>query len=216
MIGFLKGQILENDEGRLIVLVSEGVGYSVMTPLSPSYVGMQTGATVELHVYTHVLETALDLYGFASRAEKDIFLSLISVNGLGPKKAISILSQVNPGDLVQAIARGDKKYLSAIKGVGGKTAEQLVLDLADKLRLKIDSGTYGGARVSRPAGAELAPMSSLDSDELSIVRDAREALLGLGFREQEVAPVINRVLAESNPAPKRAEDLVRHALKALS
>ena len=210
MIGYLRGDVLENIDGKLIVNVgmpgAGGIGYLVSVPLSASYGLLAVGKSVELFVHTHVREDALDLYGFVTRTEKDLFLTLLTVNGIGPKGALGILSKVEPSRLIEAILNEDKESLIQIPGIGKKTAERVVMELAEPLRKKMDAGVFGA---SRPAGTQTAASGA--SSENSILRDARDALVGLGYREQDITPLLRRVLEES-PAPK-VEDLVRTALQ---
>jgi Holliday junction DNA helicase RuvA len=211
MIGYLRGEVLENSDGKLIVAVGAsggpGVGYSVAVPQSAAYSLIAAGRNIELFIHTHVREDALDLYGFATRMEKDLFLTLLTVNGIGPKGAIGILSRVEPTQLIDAILNEDKESLVQIPGVGKKTAERVVLELADPLRKKMEAGTFN---IARPASAAKSSASGA-APENFVLRDAREALVGLGYREQDVTPVLRRVLEEM-PAPK-VEELIRTALQ---
>lgn len=220
MIGYLRGQVLDNTDGRMIVVLGSGgagdgaVGYAVTVPNSPSYIGFTPGKPAELFVHTHVREDALDLYGFATRLEKDLFLTLLGVTGIGPKGAIGILSKVEPSLLVQAILDGDKDSLTSIPGIGKKTAERVVLELQDPLRKKMEAG---GLRDLHPAGAVARPRDLPQNRAAggSVVTDAKAALIGLGYRETEVTALLNRVMAEAETPPARAEDLVRTALRQL-
>lgn len=222
MIGYLRGEILEHSEGRMLVLVSggtAGVGYSVQVPQGPAYLDLLPGKTVELYIHTHVREDALDLYGFASRVEKELFLTLIGVNGIGPKVGLSILSSIEPGSLIQAILEEDKDSLTRIPGIGKKTAERVVLELGDKIRKKMESGAFAGTIAQPGAGASAAlsrkAAAVAASGPSRVVEDAKAALVGLGYREQDVASLLNRVLAEFETPPRQAEELVRTALRQL-
>jgi Holliday junction DNA helicase RuvA len=200
MIGYLKGKVLDVSEGGKAVVAVGDVGYLVNVGGSAP---LAAGQAVELHVHTHVREDALDLYGFATRDEKELFLTLLSVNGIGPKGAMNILSSIDAGSLVEAILEGDKDSLTQVPGIGKKTAERLVLELADPLRKK--QGT-----VKAPAAGATSRASGDP-----VLRDAKEALLGLGYREQDVSACLNRMLRDG-AAPGRAEDLVRTALRELA
>src|SRR3954454_8889373 len=133
MIGYLRGEVLEHTEGRMLFLVA-GVGYAVSVPTRSSYFSFAPGFATDLHIHTHVREDALDLYGFSSRVEKEIFLTLLTVNGVGPKMALGILSRVEPDELIRAVVEGDKDSLTRVPGIGKKTAERVVLELSDKMR----------------------------------------------------------------------------------
>ena len=135
MIAHLRGRLLEKHPNRIIVDVG-GVGYDVFVPLSTFYSLGEAGAPgdeVALRIHTHVREDALVLYGFATRLEQDLFERLIGVSGIGPKVGLAVLSGIEPVELIRAIERGDLARLTAIPGVGKKTAERIVLELKDRL-----------------------------------------------------------------------------------
>jgi Holliday junction DNA helicase RuvA len=216
MIGYLRGQVMEHQDGRMLVSLAAGegaIGYQVAVPHGPEYGAFAAGRAVELFVYTHVREDQLDLYGFVTRAEKELFLTLMTVNGIGPKGALGILSNLPAGALVTAILEGDKATLTKTPGIGKKTAERVVLELGDTLKKKIQAGLLAEVRARAPSGATSARSAPV-SKEPTAVRDAREALLGLGYREQDVSELIERAL-ESSPGPVKAEDLIRTALRRL-
>ncbi|MCM2276954.1 MAG: Holliday junction branch migration protein RuvA [Oligoflexia bacterium] len=208
MIGYLRGQVLEHEDGKLLVLVQSAVGYAVAVPQSSGYLGFLPGKSVELYVYTHVREDALDLYGFATKAEKELFLTLLGVTGIGPKGALSILSGMEAEQLIQAIIAGDRAALTAVPGIGKKIAERVVLELAEPLRKKFGEVVTSGPK-ARPGQQAAKP-------EDGIFGDAKSALIGLGYREVEITALLNRVLAEAQPRPAKAEDLIRTALRQLS
>jgi Holliday junction DNA helicase RuvA len=147
MLGYLRGQVLstpsEND-GKITLGIGAPetgiVGYSVHVPRNTQYELILAGKVIELFVHTHVREDQLDLYGFSTKSEKDLFLTLLSVNGIGPKGALSILSGADTAQLVQAIVDGDKALLTKIPGIGKKTAERMVLELASQ-----KNGTFASA-----------------------------------------------------------------------
>jgi Holliday junction DNA helicase RuvA len=132
MIAFLTGRLHEKHPNRLIVDVN-GVGYDVNVPLSTFYDVGDAGAAVSLHVHTRVREDAIALYGFGTRLELQIFELLIGINGVGPKLALAVLSGIESGDLVRAVRTGDVARLTAIPGVGKKTAERVLLEMRDRL-----------------------------------------------------------------------------------
>lgn len=135
MIGFLQGMVRRSAPERLLLDVS-GVGYDVHIPLSTYYEIEKRGAepTVGLFVHTHVREDALELYGFWTERERQLFERLIAVNGIGPKLARVILSGMPPADLLAAVAAGDVARLTKIPGVGKKTSERIVLEIKDKVQ----------------------------------------------------------------------------------
>ncbi len=163
MIAHLRGTILEKQPNRVVVDVG-GVGYDVAVPLSTFYGLAEPGGPVALRVHTHVREDALALFGFATALELDLFERLIGISGIGPKLALAVLSGIEPSELIGAIERGDLARLTAIPGVGKKTAERIVLELKDRL-------PKGHVAVAA-AGAPEAP--ALRDDLLS-------ALMNLGY-----------------------------------
>lgn len=222
MIGFIGGKVLDRSDGRVLVGVGSAesggvVGYSLQIPESGAHVGIVRGDSLELHVYTHVREDALDLFGFKTVAEKDLFLTFLSVSGIGPKGALSILSGAEAGDIVHAILKADRAFLSRIPGIGKKTAERIVLELSDKIRKKMDAGFYAGiikalSGPSAPAGATAHESNA----PAALVRDAASALVGLGYREQDAEQVIRKIIEESATPPQKVEDLIRVALRQLA
>ncbi len=224
MIGYVAGQILEHAEGRMLVVVGapeSGVGYSVHVPHSPDYGRFLPGGRVVLYVHTHVREDQLDLFGFASSEEKELFLTLLSVNGVGPKGALGILSGAEASQLLAAVMEGDTAFLQRLPGVGKKTAERLVLELGDVFRKKLAAGLLGGLKPSAPpAGASGRALSAAvqqvaaASNERRELVEARQALMGLGFREPEVTPVLRELLEKAGAAPQ-VEKLIVAALQRL-
>ena len=132
MIALITGRLAAKTPGEAIV-DGGGIGYEVHIPLSSFYELPAEGETVRLFIHTHVREDALQLYGFLTRKEKDLFLALIGVSGVGPKLALNIVSGLPFDQLVDAITRGDDKKVSTIPGIGPKTAARLVLELKDKV-----------------------------------------------------------------------------------
>jgi Holliday junction DNA helicase RuvA len=127
MIGFLSGKILDHTDGKVLVAVGSPesggmIGYSVLIPESGAHIGLVPGSPVELFIHTHVREDALDLFGFRTAGEKDLFLTLLSVSGIGPKLALNILSGAEPGQLISAILKADKAFLSRIPGSSPRRA----------------------------------------------------------------------------------------------
>ncbi len=165
MIAALRGTLAEKTPNRIVVDVG-GVGYDVQIPLSTFYAVADRGASVDLRIHTHVREEALSLFGFATRLELELFERLIAVNGVGPRLALAVLSGIEPSDLVRAIRTADVARLTAIPGIGRKTAERIGLELKDKLSTPILPGAVEGE--GAPAEAEL------QSDVIS-------ALLNLGY-----------------------------------
>lgn len=194
MIALLTGTIVRKSPDH-VVLDVHGVGYRVQIPFSTYYELPEEG-TVSLQIHTHVKEDAIHLYGFRTLPEKELFQLLLTVSGVGPKLAKDILSNIQPRELVGALQRGEAARLSAIPGIGKKTAERLILELRDKAA-KIDS-------------LPQAPARALPAADLS--DDVASALLNLGYREQQVRKVLGEIEADSGAT---VETLLKQALKLL-
>lgn len=150
MIAYLHGRLFQKHPNRIVVDVN-GVGYDVSVPLSTFYGLGEPGSEIALRIHTHVREDALSLYGFATELEQALFERLISVSGIGPKVGLSVLSGIEPPDLIRAIEQGDIARLTAIPGVGRKTSERIVLELKDRLpRAQASAVAPGGAVVDAP------------------------------------------------------------------
>ncbi len=132
MIGFLRGRVLDKQPNQVIVDV-QGVGYEVHVPLSTYYEVGDIGADVALRIHTHVREEALQLYGFLTWLEQQLFERLIGISGIGPKLAVAVLSGIEARELVTAVQRADVARLTRVPGIGRKTAERMVLELKDRL-----------------------------------------------------------------------------------
>lgn len=188
MIALLNGRLVRKTTESVIVDVG-GVGYEVFIPLSTYYDLPEVGGSVKLNVYTHIKEDALQLYGFATDREKDVFALLISVSGVGPKLARNILSGVAVEEFITALSEGDKARLNAIPGIGSKTAERLIVELRDKVgALKPMPAGHGGPSpasgdaVTIDVVSALANLGYRNSHAEDAVRTAREALEpGFGF-----------------------------------
>jgi Holliday junction DNA helicase RuvA len=133
VIAFLRGKLLEKEPSRLVIDVN-GVGYEVFVPLTTFTSSPNAGSDVAVEIHTHVREDTIALFGFSSRQERRVFERLISISGIGPKLAITILSGGSVEGLVGAIRHGDLARLTSIPGVGKKTAERIVMELKDKLQ----------------------------------------------------------------------------------
>jgi holliday junction DNA helicase RuvA len=192
MIGLLRGRIADKQPNTLIVDV-QGVGYEVYVPLSTFYEAGDPGAEITLRIYTHVREDALQLYGFLTELERQLFEKLIGISGIGPKLAIAVLSGMDPRELMTSVQRGDVARLTGIPGVGKKTSERIVLELRDRL-------------AQLPGGA---PAGSAPSDGADRVRgDLLSALQNLGYHRPQAEKAIDATLQTmSNPT-------FEHALKA--
>ncbi len=197
MIALLTGKIAHKSPDYIVMDV-HGVGYRVQIPFSTYYDLPEEGGDTSLQIYTHVKEDAINLYGFRSLAEKRLFQLLISVSGVGPKLATGILSNIQVHELAQALSHGDLARLSAIPGIGKKTAERLVLELKEKARVSLE-GTPAAASGLSPAPPDAA-------------EDVTSALVNLGYKEA----LVKKVLAELPIGPTDSvEAVLKQALKKL-
>lgn len=218
MIGYLKGKVIEIEAGHAIV-AAESVGYSINVPSASRYASIEAGTTAEFFIHTHVREDALELFGFLSRAEKELFLTFLSVNGVGPKAALNLLSQESPTKLVDAILSENRDFLTSISGVGKKTAERILLEVADPIRKKIESGKLfefaNPAEKSMESRATKTSSATRFADQNSLFHDARLALIDLGFREGDVSMALSALSRELGDTAT-LESLVRGALQRLN
>jgi Holliday junction DNA helicase RuvA len=198
MIGLLRGVLLEKHPNQAVVDVM-GVGYEVTIPVSTFTALPEPGAEVRLRIHTHVREDALALFGFLTADEKSLFERLLTVSGIGPKLAVTVLSGLPVPDLVAAIRTGQLQQLVRIPGVGKKTAERIVVDLRDKLDMMAGSAP---AETGAPAGAER--LSVLEQDALS-------ALVNLGCARPAAEAAVRK--AKAAGAPPEFEPLFRRALE---
>jgi holliday junction DNA helicase RuvA len=195
VIAHLSGTLLEKHVQRLVVDVG-GVGYEIHVPLSTFYAVGDAGGRVALRIHTHVREDALQLFGFSSAIEQTLFQRLIAVSGIGPKVALAVLSGIEPPDLIRAVRHSDHGRLTAIPGVGRKTAERIVIELRDRLP-KLD-GTEA---------ADTVPGDDLRADVLS-------ALGNLGYQRATAEKAVDKV--SRGVAATSFETLLRDVLKELA
>jgi Holliday junction DNA helicase RuvA len=198
MIAYIRGTLAEKDPTRVVVEAC-GVGYELLIPLSTFDRLPKAGSEVKLLAFHSVREDDEVLYGFASKSEREMFAKLTAVSGVGPKIALSILSGGTVGELALAIASGNAKRISSIKGVGKKTAEKICVELKDKVNaIEALSATQ---RAGRGGADSAAP----------VLRDAILALSALGFSEETANKMVSGVIA-ANPDAKDTETVVRLAL----
>lgn len=200
MIASLTGFVQEKKPDMVIVNV-HGVGYLLQIPLSTFYKLPAAGDSCTMAVHTHVREDQISLFGFHTGLELDIFKALISVTGFGPKKALTVLSGMEPEQITQCITAGDITGLSGIPGVGRKTAERLVLELREKLHKYLPAGQPD--ETPRQAGA--LPPAELD--------DLISALVNLGYGKPQAEKAVFQVSREHPGEP--FEKLLRISLKFL-
>ncbi|UWN48672.1 Holliday junction ATP-dependent DNA helicase RuvA [Alcanivorax sp. ALC70] len=199
MIGQLKGKLIEKRPPQLLLDVG-GVGYEVEAPMTVFYDLPETGGELLLHTHFVVREDAQLLFGFASRYERELFRSLIKVNGVGPKMALAILSGIEADRLAACIRDQDTTSLVKVPGIGKKTAERLVIEMTDRL----DKLEGGPAHLPGPVAVDGPPDARAD---------AIAALEALGYRNKEAAAAVGRAADEGETG---SEGLIRRALRTLA
>ncbi len=206
MIAHLSGTLLSKQPTSAIIDVG-GVGYEVAIPVSTFYELGETGSPVQLRVYTHVSQDAIRLYGFKTTRERELFLQLISVNGVGPGLAIKLLSGMNADEMIASIRTNNLVRLVAIPGVGRKTAERLVVDLRDKI-----------AALSSPAMEEefaaKAAAAGASTSEDAMRDDAMSALANLGYQRASAEKAVKNAVDEGGDLS--VEVILRRSLRSLA
>lgn len=193
MIGYLKGNLIQKSPNQVILDIG-GVGYSVWVPLSTYFELGNIDDKVELFVYTHLTDNSLSLYGFSTEKERDIFLKLIAISGIGPKLALNILSGIGVFDLEEAIRQSDVARISLIPGIGKKTALRIALELQEKFEKK--------EKILKAKGFEER-------------EDLISALRNLGFKRKEVEKIVDETI-NTLTVEAGFESLLRESLKRLA
>lgn len=196
MIAQISGTLAHKVAGEIVVDVG-GVGYQIFIPLNVFYRLPELGGAVRLHVYTHLREDALQLFGFQETAEKQVFLQLNGVAGIGPKLALNILSGIPAAELMRAVKDGDQARLLSIPGVGRKLAERMIVELRDRF-------------ANLEGQTSESPVQGRDSQ---VVQDAVSALVNLGYRKAEV----EKHVRESVQAGEQSlEEVIKEVLRRMS
>ena len=196
MIAHIRGTLAHKVPGEVIVDVG-GIGYHVFIPLTVFYRLPDIGAPVSLHIHTHLREDALQLFGFQEPHDKEVFLLLNSVAGIGPKLAVNILSGIPAAELTQAIKAGDQLRLVSIPGVGKKLAERMIVELRDKIVMM------------QPQIAETAAPGHASQ----LMQDAVSALVNLGYRQAEVEKNVRDTIQSGT---QTLEDVIKEVLRRMS
>lgn len=196
MIAHISGTLAQKVPGEAIVDVG-GVGYQIFIPLNVFYRLPEIGASVSLQIYTHVREDALQLFGFHDLVEKQLFLLLLGVSGIGPKLAVNILSGIAADELSRALKDADQVRLVAIPGVGRKLAERMIVELKDKF------ATF------MPAGPENAKTDGGSQ----LLLDAVSALVNLGYKRPDAEKMVREVLKRGE---RSLENLLKETLRRMS
>ena len=196
MIAHISGTLAQKIPTEAVVDVG-GVGYQIFIPLNVFYRLPEIGAAVRLQIYTHVREDALQLFGFQDHEEKQLFLLLIGVSGIGPKLAVNILSGIAAEDLARALKEADQARLVAIPGVGRKLAERMIVELKDRFATLAPAGPES----ARPeAGSQL-------------LLDAVSALVNLGYKRPDAEKVVREVLRRGD---RSLEGVIKETLRRIS
>lgn len=201
MIAYLSGKLLEKQTNTVIIDVG-GVGYEVSIPLSTFYELGEIGSDVQLRIYTYVREDAIQLFGFKTNRERELYLRLLSVQGIGAKSGITMLSGMSADEIIMAIRTDDLARLTSIPGVGRKTAERLVIELRDKVGELASAG-------SSPLDA--AP-SALPAD--AVFEDALSALINLGYQRNAAEKAVKQAAQEGTEMS--VQKLLRRSLQVLA
>ena len=201
MYAFIEGQVVEKTNNTLVLLAG-GVGYLLNCSMSTISAAPKTGEVMRCHTWLSVREDAMELFGFASKEEKQLFLLLTAVNGVGPKMALALLSTLSASDLRLAIIMEDDKTLARAPGVGKKIAQRITLELKDKL------GQFEVSGGSAPV-ANSAPVTPAAADNFA---QAMAALTGLGYTPAEARDALQKVGNKEAPA----DELLRLALRSMA
>jgi len=195
MISYLKGLLIELEPTHLIIEVG-GVGYQVIIPLS-TYDAFKNQKEAKVLTHFHVKEDSQTLYGFNLPEERTVFLDLIGISGIGPSTSIGMLSAMNPNEIKSAIVAENVKQIQSIKGIGGKTAQRVILELKDRYKKE--------ELISEPSHSSGLSNNSLRNEALS-------ALINLGFAKNSAEKVIDKIL-QANQENITLEQLIKQALK---
>ncbi|MCR5302739.1 MAG: Holliday junction branch migration protein RuvA [Lachnospiraceae bacterium] len=201
MIGYLKGEVAGIYEDRIILEVG-GIGYNVYMPASSLDLIDGIGIDIKVYTYLHIREDAMLLYGFLTKDDLELYKMLISVNGIGPKAGLALLSVMNADDLRFAIMSGDAKQIGRAPGIGPKSAQRIIIDLKDKIDL-MDAFEQKTAHISESTGA--------GSDLNAVRKEAAEALTALGYSQTDSYKAVRQVEAADD-----VETVLKSALSLMS
>lgn len=204
MISYIRGELCDIEERKAIVDVN-GVGYGIYMPQQALSLLPPMGQQVKIHTYLNIREDAMQLFGFLTKEDLNVFRLLIGVNGIGPKAGLNILSCLSPDELRFAVLSGDAKAISATPGIGKKTAEKLILELKDKLNIEdmLEHAAHGGDSEDLASGTDTASNT--------MQAEAVQALTALGYGSAESL----RAVKKSSPECSSVEDILKEALKFL-
>lgn len=201
MISYIKGKLTEADDG-IIVVENNGIGFNIHVPATVISSFSSIGDEVKVYTYLQIREDAHSLFGFLTRDDLNIFKMLINVNGIGPKGALAILSTISPDDLRFAILSDDARLISTAPGIGSKTAQKLILELKDKIKLEEAFESYSSG------------VNAVKTDDALVAKnEAVEALVSLGYGSTEAMKAVREV---ENADELDSEEILKRALKKLA
>ncbi|MCC9166667.1 Holliday junction branch migration protein RuvA [Pontibacter harenae] len=195
MIAYIDGKLTHKDPTYVIIDVN-GVGYQIKISLS-TYSSLPSGERCKLHTYLHIKEDAHTLYGFTTAAEKDVFLHLISISGVGPNTGLMILSSLSVEEVQQAIVREDVRTIQHVKGIGAKTAQRIILELKDKMKKEVMA-----------TDAVVVPATAYNT----VRSEALSALVTLGFAKNVAEKTLDNIIKREG-REMSVEELIKFALK---
>jgi len=196
MIAQMRGHLIQKNPG-FVILENNGIGYQVHISLTTFYDLPESESDVRLYTHTHVREDLLQLFGFSTPLEKELFQILIGVSGIGPKLALNILSGISPPELLRSLSSGNLARLVSVPGIGRKTAERMLLDLKEKVQ-KMES---------RVCAAKIAPAGD------AMAEDVLSALVNLGYKKGQAEEAVERALQGK---PGTLEEALKESLRLLA
>ena len=179
MINFVKGKLVEISDTKIIV-ETNGIGFDINFPSSNIVNLPQLDEEIKIYTYMHVKEDEMSLYGFLTREDKEMFLKLLTVNGVGPKGALNIISRFGFSTLIKAISNEDSKLIASVQGIGQKTASKICIELGDKVR-----------KMNFEGKIDIINKNNIESKKVSLIKDeVTEALVKLGYKENKAREIL--------------------------
>ena len=200
MLSYIKGELAEVFEDTIVV-ENNGLGINVKVPATVLSNIPSIGEDIKVYTYLYVREDAINVYGFLTRDDLNVFKLLLNVNGVGPKAALGILSTISANDLRYAVLSDDVNAIKKAPGIGAKTAQRLIIELKDKLKLESEEALILNANVG-----------TKPSDDLILKNDAIEALVSLGYSQREAMDAVKKV----DISNKNLDDIIKESLKNLA
>ena len=199
MISFISGKLREvlNDK---IVVETNGVGFSIYFPASNFTNLPDIDTDIKVFTYMHVKEEEMSLYGFITREDREMFLKLLTVNGVGPKGALNIISNLGFSTLMKAIANEDSKLISSVSGIGSKTASKICIELGDKIR-----------KMNFEGKVDVIKKNLAENEKFNVIKDeVVEAMVKLGFKESRAREILNTISLDGT---ETSSEILKIALK---